>query len=61
MQTKNLLRINAVIFGLVALVHLLRFLSNSPANIAGWDVPVWISILGFAVAGWLSWKNWEAK
>ncbi|MEK6963550.1 MAG: hypothetical protein AABX70_03930 [Nanoarchaeota archaeon] len=61
MQTKTLLQINTVIFAVVALIHLLRFLSGSPASIAGWDVPLWLSIVAFGVAGWLSWQNWEAR
>ncbi len=59
MQTKPLLQLNAVIFGIIALIHLLRFLAGSPANIAGWEVPLWLSILAFLVSGWLCWQNWK--
>jgi len=48
------LRISGTLFGLVAVGHLLRLLRHWPAEIAGWIVPAWISILGLLIAGGLT-------
>ncbi|HLD05184.1 MAG TPA: hypothetical protein VJG90_05705 [Candidatus Nanoarchaeia archaeon] len=60
MQTKSLLQLNAVLFGIIALLHVLRFLSSSPARIANWNIPLWLSIVAFIVSAWLCWQNWKA-
>ena len=44
----------AVVFGLVALAHLLRLINGWPLNIADVSVPVWISWPGMLVAALLS-------
>ena len=36
-----------VIFGLVALMHLLRLIYKSPVIIAGKTIPIWVSDIGF--------------
>jgi len=48
---KNYLVISGVLFGLVALVHVLRLVLHWPAQIAGWDVPFWVSGIGILVPG----------
>ncbi len=48
------LQISGLVFGVVALLHVARLLLGWPAQIAGWDVPVWLSWLAFAAAGVLS-------
>jgi hypothetical protein len=45
------LRITAVIFGVVVLVHALRMALGWPIVIAGWSVPQWMSAIGVVVAG----------
>ncbi|MBS3102358.1 hypothetical protein J4458_02840 [Candidatus Woesearchaeota archaeon] len=54
MDKNNALKLAAVIFGIVALLHLLRAVLGWDLRIAGWHVPVYFSYLGFAVAGFLS-------
>jgi hypothetical protein len=44
----------ALIFAVVALVHLLRLYFGWPAVIGEWSVPMWVSWLGFIVTGALS-------
>lgn len=51
-----------LVFALVALVHLLRFVFGWEVIISGFAVPMWASILGLLVAGGLAaglW--WESK
>jgi drug/metabolite transporter (DMT)-like permease len=51
---RTYLRVTGTLFGLIALGHLLRLLRHWPAEIAGWIVPAWISILGLVIAGCLT-------
>lgn len=49
MGRRNYLLISAVIFGLVAIVHLLRVLNGWPLVLGAWSVPMWGSWLGTVV------------
>ena len=54
--------IAAVVFALVALVHLLRLVYGWQVVFNGWTVPMWLSWFGLIVAGVLSALVWrEAK
>jgi hypothetical protein len=55
MDRKQYLMVAGAIFAVVALAHLLRAVMNWPIVIAGWIVPMWLSWLGFVIAGALSW------
>ena len=48
------LRTSGSVFGLIALLHVLRLLLRWPAQIAGWTVPIWISWLAIPAAVALS-------
>jgi hypothetical protein len=48
------LQISGVLFGLIALVHLLRLLRHWPVVLAGYMVPLWASWLGLILAAGLS-------
>jgi hypothetical protein len=48
------LRISGALFGLIALLHVLRLLLRWPAQIADWTVPIWISWIGTLAAAALS-------
>jgi hypothetical protein len=61
MKTKQLLQVTGTIFALIALVHLWRALQGWPANIGGWDVPLWLSWIAVVVAGYLSYASFKAK
>ena len=43
--------LTGVLFGVIALVHVVRLILDWPARVAGWEVPVWISWLAILVAG----------
>ncbi len=51
MKQRAFLKIAAVIFGIVALLHLIRAIYEWPAQIGFFAVPVWLSWLAFVVAG----------
>ena len=49
----------AVVFALVALVHLLRLVYGWEVTLAGWVVPLWVSVVGLIVAGGLAALVWR--
>ncbi|MBI2105118.1 MAG: hypothetical protein HYT90_06060 [Candidatus Omnitrophica bacterium] len=54
MSEKTFARVSAVIFSLVALLHLLRLVLGWDAVIGGWRVPMWFSWVALGFAGWLA-------
>ena len=48
----------AIIFAVVALVHLLRLVYGWVVSIAGGDVPMWASVPGLVIAGVLAAGLW---
>ena len=54
MTEKTFATIAAVIFALVALLHLLRLVMGWSIVIDSWMVPMWVSWIGLVVAGGLS-------
>jgi hypothetical protein len=48
----------AIIFAVIALVHLLRLIYGWAVTIVGADVPSWISVLGLFIAGGLAAGLW---
>jgi hypothetical protein len=54
MSQKTFTIIASVIFGVVALFHVLRIFFGWPAVIGSWTVPMRLSWIGLVVAGGLS-------
>ena len=44
-ELKTVLKINVVIFALVAIVHLLRALLGWELQLGNWMAPVWVSVI----------------
>jgi len=55
---KPFTKIVSVIFGVIALAHLLRLLYHIQINVGNIQVPVWISIGGFVVTAILCFGLW---
>lgn len=51
---RSYLRVSGILFGAVALAHLLRLIYAWPVQLGTAAVPMWISVIGFVVAGALS-------
>ena len=49
----------AVIFALVALLHLLRLFLGWEITVSGLAVPMWVSILGFLITAGLAVMLWR--
>jgi len=45
--------LSGVLFGLIALTHLLRLVYQTPAQLGSWPVPFWLSWLALIVPGFL--------
>lgn len=50
---KSYLGISGAIFGIVAILHVLRLWLDWPAQIGTWIVPSWVSWIALALAGGL--------
>ncbi|HEY9016185.1 MAG TPA: hypothetical protein VIM84_14115 [Gemmatimonadales bacterium] len=48
------LQISGILFGVIALAHLLRIFQHWPIALGSHAVPLWVSWLGLFVAGGLS-------
>jgi hypothetical protein len=48
-----------VIFAIVAVMHLLRFVLGWDANIAGIEIPMWVSVAALVIAGGLAIGLWR--
>ena len=48
---RTYIQITGIVFGVVALVHVVRLILDWPAQVAGWVVPIWISWIAIFVAG----------
>ncbi len=45
------IQVSGVVFGVIALLHIVRLFLDWPAQIAGWAVPLWISWIAIFAAG----------
>lgn len=61
MDKNQSLLVASVVFGIIALLHLLRAIFSWPARIANFDVPVWLSYIAIVVAGYLAWHMYNAS
>ena len=48
-----------VIFAIVAVMHLLRVVLGWDANIAGTEIPMWVSVVALVIAGGLAVGLWR--
>ena len=55
------LKLAAIIFGIVALVHLLRSIFSWQLIIGNFNVPLYFSYVVVIVAGYLSWNLYNAS
>jgi hypothetical protein len=54
MSEKTFITVAAVIFGVVALLHLFRIVMGWSIVIDAWTVPMWLSWIALVIAGALS-------
>jgi hypothetical protein len=59
LQSRTFFLVAGVIFGVVALAHLMRVFLNADVIVLGWDVPLWLSWVGTAAAAYLSYMSFH--
>jgi hypothetical protein len=59
MNVKSYAALSAIIFAVVALMHLVRLVWQWDVIIAGHIVPMWVSLVGAVVAGLLSFAGFR--
>ncbi len=57
MEQKIFLKVASVIFGIVAIVHLLRVASSWSLVIENFAVPMWVSYLAVILIGYMSYQG----
>jgi hypothetical protein len=48
-----------VLFAIVAVAHLMRLFASASLNLGGFEVPLWLSWVGVAVTGYLSYASFR--
>ena len=61
MNQKTFLSISGVIFGVIAVMHLVRIIAGWPAHIGAFEVPMWLSWVAMVVAGYLAVSAFRLK
>jgi len=61
MESSKVTQISGVIFGIIAIVHLIRAVAGWNASLNDVDIPLWASWLAVLVAGYLSFLNFTAE
>ncbi len=54
MNERNYLIISAVIFGVVAVIHLVRAVNGWAFELGPWNIPMWVSWIGAVIPAGLS-------
>ena len=52
-------QISGILFGLIALLHLVRLLKGWPAVIGAWTAPLWLSVVVVLIVGFLAYSAWK--
>ncbi len=60
LKHKTIHLVAAVIFALIALLHLLRLVYSIPVIFGTWQVPVWLSFIAVLVGGYLAIILWKS-
>ena len=61
MSATSYARLAAVIFGMIALLQLLRVVAGLPVTVGGMEMPLWPSWVAFVVAAGLAWLGFKSK
>jgi len=56
---KPFTKIASLIFGLIAVCHLVRLFVQFQVVIGSYVLPMWISVPGIIIAGMISWGLWR--
>jgi len=61
MKQKTYNQVTCTIFIIITLMHVLRLVLGWSANIAGWEVPAWFSVVAVAAGSFLAWSAFKLE
>lgn len=59
MSHKSFFQVTGAIFGVIAVLHLARLVWEWQAEIGGWSVPMWLSVVAVLLAGFFSYQGFK--
>ena len=59
MSAKTYFKATKFIFALVALLHLSRIVMGWSMVVGGWEVPWWLSVVGFCIASYIAYNGYK--
>ena len=59
MDHGTFMKVATAVFSVVAVFHALRLVMGWSVVIGGFGVPLWLSVVGFLVAGFLAWSGYK--
>lgn len=61
MKQKTYNQVTCTIFIVVAALHVLRLVLGWDVVFAGWEIPIWFSIVGAIAGGYLAWSAYKLE
>ncbi|OGH15925.1 MAG: hypothetical protein A3C30_03755 [Candidatus Levybacteria bacterium RIFCSPHIGHO2_02_FULL_40_18] len=61
MKQNDYIRVTGIIFLVIAVLHVLRIFTGFDVEINDYELPVWVSIVGAAIAGYLAYSSQKLK
>jgi len=58
---KYTIKTASIVFGLISIIQSIRFAFGFEISVAGFAVPVWVSLIVAIIAGYLSFGLWKLK
>jgi hypothetical protein len=59
MRERTYILVVAIVFTVVAVAHLYRIFTGADLILVGWDIPMWLSWFGVAVAAYLAYASFH--
>lgn len=59
MKQKTFIQTSGAIFAVVAVVHLSRLVLGWQVTLGNWQVPMWMSLVGIVVGGYLAYNAYR--
>ncbi len=56
---KPFTKISSVLFGIIALIHLLRLVTHFQVSVFNIEIPIWLNVAGVIIASLLSLGLWK--
>ena len=61
MKQKTYNQVTCLLFLVVGAFHILRLFLGWSVNVGGWVFPMWLSIVGAVIAGFLAWSAYKLE